>query len=85
MSDEDKDKPEGADGFTPAPPPPQLSEEEAGIPPADPASAADDEHAGGDTLPDGSVHVPQDTAKRALEAVKILVEIIVPPRSSSNR
>ena len=74
MSDEDKDKPEGADGFTPAPPPPQLSEEEAGIAPAAEASAADGEAAEGEALPEGSVHVPQDTAKRALEAVQILVE-----------
>ncbi len=74
MSDEDKDKPEGADGFTPAPPPPQLSEEEAGIAPAAEISGAGGEHAEGDALPEGSVHVPQDTAKRALEAVQILVE-----------
>ena len=74
MSDEDKDKPEGGDGFTLAPPPPQLSEEEAGIPPADQAAAEEGEHAEGDVLPDGSVHVPHDTAKRALEAVQILVE-----------
>ena len=74
MSDEDKDKPEGADGFTPAPPPPQLSEEEAGIAPATETASADGEPAAGETLPEGSVHVPQDTAKRALEAVQILVE-----------
>ena len=74
MSDEDKDKPEGGDGFTPAPPPPQLSEEEAGVTPAAEASAESSEHADSATLPDGSVHVPQDTAKRALEAVQILVE-----------
>ncbi len=74
MSDEDKDKPEGGDGFTPAPPPPQLSEEEAGVAPAAEATADDGEHTGDTILPDGSVHVPQDTAKRALEAVQILVE-----------
>ena len=74
MSDEDKDKPEGADGFTPAPPPPQLSEEEAGIAPAAEASTSDGEPAESEALPEGSVHVPQDTAKRALEAVQILVE-----------
>ena len=35
MSDADNDKTqaEGADGFSPAPPPPQLTEEEAGIVP----------------------------------------------------
>jgi len=74
MSDEDKDKPEGGDGFTPAPPPPQLSEEEAGVAPAAEATADDGEYTGDTILPDGSVHVPQDTAKRALEAVQILVE-----------
>ena len=74
MSDEDKDKPEGADGFTPAPPPPQLSEEEAGVAPAAEAAADSGEPHDDTNLPDGSVHVPQDTAKRALEAVQILVE-----------
>ena len=70
MSDDAKDEqaasaPSG-DGFTPAPPPPALSEEEAAA-----ATAAME----GDTiLPDGTVAVPQDTAKRALEAVQILVE-----------
>ena len=74
MSDEDKDKPEGDDGFTPAPPPPQLSEEEAGMASAAEATADLGEHTDGTALPEGSVHVPQDTAKRALEAVQILVE-----------
>ena len=74
MSDEDKDKPEGGDGFTPAPPPPQLSEEEAGMASAAEATADLGEHTDGTALPEGSVHVPQDTAKRALEAVQILVE-----------
>ena len=70
MSDDAKDEqaasaPSG-DGFTPAPPPPALSEEEAAA-----ATAAME----GDTiLPDGTVAVPQDTAKRAMEAVQILVE-----------
>jgi hypothetical protein len=72
MSDDAKDEqaasaPSG-DGFTPAPPPPALSDEEAAA--AEAAAAM-----GGDTiLPDGTVAVPQDTAKRALEAVQILVE-----------
>ncbi len=69
MSDDAKEEQAAAapagDGFTPAPPPPALSGEEAA------AAAA----GGGDTvLPDGTVAVPQDTAKRALEAVQILVE-----------
>ncbi len=69
MSDDAKEDQAAAapagDGFTPAPPPPALSGEEAA------AAAA----GGGDTvLPDGTVAVPQDTAKRALEAVQILVE-----------
>ena len=69
MSDDAKEEqaasaPAG-DGFTPAPPPPAMSEEEA-------AAAA---VSTGDTvLPDGTIAVPQDTAKRALEAVQILVE-----------
>ncbi len=74
MSDDAKDDKAadaaaGGDGFTPAPAPPALSPEEA-------AAAAGE---GGDTafagqMPDGSIAVPQDTAKRALEAVQILVE-----------
>ena len=69
MSDDAKEEqaataPESG-GFTPAPPPPALSAEEA-------AAAGT---ARGDTiLPDGTIAVPQDTAKRALEAVQILVE-----------
>ena len=68
MSDADNDKTqaEGADGFSPAPPPPQLTEEEAGIVP-DGESAETD---GGD----GNISVSKDTANRALEAVQILVE-----------
>jgi hypothetical protein len=75
MSDDAKEEQATAaaagDGFTPAPPPPALSAEEAAA-----ARAAEASGAGhGDTiLPDGTVAVPQDTAKRALEAVQILVE-----------
>ncbi len=79
MSDDAKDDKAadaaaGGDGFTPAPPPPALSPEEAAA--AEAAAAAGE---GGDPqfagqMPDGSIAVPQDTAKRALEAVQILVE-----------
>ncbi len=79
MSDEAKDdktpevKLDAASGFMPAPEPPSLSPEEAGVPAAaETAATAEIEIAG--TLPDGSVAVPHDTAKRALEAVQILVE-----------
>ncbi len=70
MSDDAKDEqaasaPSG-DGFTPAPPPPALSEEEA--------AAATASMEGDTILPDGTITVPQDTAKRALEAVQILVD-----------
>jgi DNA repair exonuclease SbcCD ATPase subunit len=51
----------------PEPAPPSLSPEEAGE-----AINGDIEIA--NTMPDGSVAVPHDTAKRALEAVQILVE-----------
>ena len=77
MSDDAKEEqanaaPEG-DSFTPAPPPPALSAEEAAAAAATTAAAAG--QTSGDTiLPDGTVAVPQDTAKRALEAVQILVE-----------
>ena len=57
------------DGFTPAPPPPALSAEEAAA-----AASAETPFSGDTVLPDGTVAVPQDTAKRALEAVQILVE-----------
>jgi DNA repair exonuclease SbcCD ATPase subunit len=73
MSDEAKDgstpevKLDAAGGFMPDPPPPSLSPEEAGE-----AINGDIEIA--NTMPDGSVAVPHDTAKRALEAVQILVE-----------
>jgi hypothetical protein len=74
MSDDAKEEQATAapagDGFTPAPPPPALSAEEAAA-----ATAAASGQTSGDTiLPDGTVAVPQDTAKRALEAVQILVE-----------
>ncbi len=79
MSDDAKDnktpevKLDAAGGFMPEPPPPALSPEEAGVP-ANAEGAATQEIELADTLPDGSVAVPQDTAKRALEAVQILVE-----------
>ena len=68
MSDADNDKTQaaGADGFSPAPPPPQLTEEEAGIVPE--GESAETE--GGDE----NISVSKDTANRALEAVQILVE-----------
>lgn len=70
MSDDAKDEQAASaatgDGFTPAPPPPALSEEEA--------AAANAAMSGDTVLPDGTIAVPQDTAKRALEAVQILVE-----------
>ena len=58
---------DAAGGFTPDPPPPALSPEEAG-------EAVNGEIEIANTMPDGSVAVPHDTAKRALEAVQILVE-----------
>jgi hypothetical protein len=76
MSDEANNdgKPEvkldAAGGFMPDPPPPSLSPEEAGAS----AQGADGEMEIAGTMPDGSVAVPHDTAKRALEAVQILVE-----------
>ena len=81
MSDDAKDDkaPEVAgDGFTPAPTPPAVSPEEAAAAEAAEAAAKD----GGDNsevtfagqMPDGSIPVPHDTAKRALEAVQVLVE-----------
>ena len=76
MSEDAKDnktpevKLDAAGGFMPEPPPPALSPEEAGVP----ADEETSEFEIADTLPDGSVAVPQDTAKRALEAVQILVE-----------
>lgn len=78
MSDDAKDEQAAAaaadNGFTAAPPPPALSADEAAAAAAANA-AASAAASGGDTLlPDGTVAVPQDTAKRALEAVQILVE-----------
>jgi myosin heavy subunit len=79
MSDDAKDdktpevKLDAAGGFMPEPPPPALSPEAAGLP-ADGEGAAQQDIELADVLPDGSVAVPQDTAKRALEAVQILVE-----------
>jgi hypothetical protein len=76
MSDEAKDgstpevKLDAAGGFMPDPPPPSMTAEEAGVP----AEGADGEIQIANTMPDGSVAVPHDTAKRALEAVQILVE-----------
>ena len=82
MSDDAKDDkaPEaGGDGFTPAPPPPAVSPEEAAAAEAAEAAAAGATGSGEDItfagqMPDGSVAVPHDTAKRALEAVQVLVE-----------
>ena len=74
MSDEAKDgstpevKLDAAGGFMPDPPPPSMTAEEAGVP----AEGADGEIQIANTMPDGSVAVPHDTAKRALEAVQIL-------------
>ncbi len=79
MSDDAKDnktpevKLDAAGGFMPEPPPPALSPEAAGLT-ADGEGAAQQDIELADVLPDGSVAVPQDTAKRALEAVQILVE-----------
>ncbi len=76
MSDEAKDgstpevKLDAAGGFMLDPPPPSMTAEEAGVP----AEGADGEIQIANTMPDGSVAVPHDTAKRALEAVQILVE-----------
>lgn len=76
MSDEAKDgstpevKLDAASGFMPEPPPPSMTAEEAGVS----AEGADGEIQIANTMPDGSVAVPHDTAKRALEAVQILVE-----------
>jgi hypothetical protein len=55
---------DAANSFTPEPTPPQLSAEEV--------DAIETNTEGTD--PDGSIAVPHDTARRALEAVQILVE-----------
>ncbi len=76
MSDDAKDDkaPEASgDGFTPAPPPPAVSPEEAAAAEAAAAGGDDDVNFAGQ-MPDGSIAVPHDTAKRALEAVQVLVE-----------
>jgi archaellum component FlaC len=79
MSDEAQDnktpdvKLDAAGGFMPSPPPPALSPDEAGVS-ADDAGMSDSDFDIAGTMPDGSVAVPHDTAKRALEAVQILVE-----------
>ncbi|MEO0316725.1 MAG: hypothetical protein RL404_402 [Pseudomonadota bacterium] len=78
MSEEAKDDkaPEAAaagDGFTPAPTPLAVSPEEAAAAEAaENATAVETAFAG--QMADGSIPVPHDTAKRALEAVQILVE-----------
>jgi DNA repair exonuclease SbcCD ATPase subunit len=82
MSDDAKDDKAPAasgDGFTAAPPPPAVSPEEAAA--AEAAEAAAGNQQAGDEdvnfagqMPDGSIAVPHDTAKRALEAVQVLVE-----------
>lgn len=68
---------DAAGGFMPEPPPPRMTPEEAGLPPETAAEGGDAGSADiplADVQPDGSVAVPQDTARRALEAVQILVE-----------
>lgn len=84
MSDDNDKKPEvkldAAGGFMPDPPPPSMTPEEAGVTPEQAAASAEGEGAGGSDIklagvqPDGSVAVPQETARRALEAVQVLVE-----------
>jgi DNA repair exonuclease SbcCD ATPase subunit len=68
MSDADNDKTQAssADGFSPAPPPPQLTEEEAGI--VQEGESTNNESG------NENISVSKDTANRALEAVQILVE-----------
>ncbi len=69
---------EAAGGFMPEPPPQQLADTGAATAgePGTPAAAASSapEIRLANTLPDGTVAVPQDTARRALEAVQVLVE-----------
>ncbi len=87
MSDDAKDENAAAaagDGFTPAPTPPAVSPEEAAAAEAAEAAAAEaasisaaaskigPSFAG--QMPDGTIPVAHDTAKRALEAVQVLVE-----------
>ena len=87
MSDDAKDDNAAAaagDGFTPAPTPPAVSPEEAAAAEAAEAAAAEaasisaaaskigPSFAG--QMPDGTIPVAHDTARRALEAVQVLVE-----------
>ncbi len=77
MSDDAKDDkaPEATgDGFTPAPPPPAVSPEEAAAAEAAAAAGGGEDVNFAGQMPDGSIAVPHDTAKRALEAVQVLVE-----------
>ncbi len=86
MSDDNDKQPEvkldAGGGFMPDPAPRKMTAEEAGVSPDDlpddlPAAgegAGKPEIALAGVQPDGSVAVPQDTARRALEAVQILVE-----------
>ena len=82
MSDEAKPEIalEAAGGFTPEPPPPQIGDADpgqvaAGVSGAEAAPpAASPEIKLANMQPDGTVSVPQDTARRALEAVQVLVE-----------
>ncbi len=80
MSDEAKDDnataaapADAGGGFTPAPTPPAVSPEEAAAAEAVEAAKAGEPAFAGQ-MADGSIPVPHDTAKRALEAVQILVE-----------
>lgn len=76
MSDDAKDDKAAApsaDAFSQAPPPTDLSGDEAAVAAAEAAAAAEEVAFAGQ-LPDGSIAVPQDTAKRALEAVQVLVQ-----------
>ncbi len=71
---------EAAGGFMPEPQPPQIGDAdpnlratgESGAESATPAASPEIRLAG--ELPDGTLAVPQDTARRALEAVQVLVE-----------
>ena len=78
---DDKAPAASGDGFTAAPPPPALSPEQAAAVEAAEAQAvagnqeaAQEDITFAGQMPDGSIAVPHDTAKRALEAVQVLVE-----------
>lgn len=81
MSDDNDKTPEvkldAGGGFMPDPPPARMTPEEAGVS-EEQLAAAEGEGAAEIPLaglkPDGTVAVPQDTARRALEAVQVLVE-----------